>query len=44
MDRAHMAHKNLTSRDGFMVHVSFSSIGIITHNIININIWIGFKQ
>ena len=44
MDWAYMAHKILTSRGGFMVHISSSSIGIITHDIININIWIGFKQ
>ena len=39
-----MAREILTSRDGFMIHISFSSIGIITHDIININIWIGLKQ
>ena len=44
MDWAHMAHEILTSKGGFMVHISFSSIGIITHNVININIWIGLKQ
>ena len=44
MDRAHMAREILTSRGGFMVHISSSSIWIITHDIININIWIGFKQ
>ena len=44
MDWAHMACEILTSRDEFMVHVSFSSIGIITHDIININIWIGLTQ
>ena len=44
MDWAHMVRKILTSRGGFMVHISSSSIWIITHDIININIWIGFKQ
>ena len=34
----------LTSRGGFMSHISFSSIGIITQDIININIWIGLTQ
>ena len=41
---AHMAHKILTLRGRFMVHISSSSIEIITHDIININIWIGLKQ
>ena len=44
MDWTHMAREILTSRGGFMIHISFSSIGIITHDIININIWIGLKQ
>ena len=44
MDWAHMAREILTSRGKFMAHISFSSIGIITHDIININIWIGLKQ
>ena len=44
MDWAHMAHEILTSRGRFMVHISFSSIGIIIHDIININIWIRLKQ
>ena len=39
-----MAHKILTSRGEFMVHISSSSIWIITHDIININIWIELKQ
>ena len=30
MNWAHMAHKILTSRGGFRVHISSSSIGIIT--------------
>ena len=38
MDWAHMAQKILTLRGGFMVHIFFSLIGIITHDIININI------
>ena len=44
MDLAHMAREILTSRGGFMVHISSSLIGIITHDIININIWIRLKQ
>ena len=44
MDWAHMTHMTLTSRGGFLVHISSSSIGIITHNIIDINIWIKLKQ
>ena len=44
MDWTHMAIEILTSRGGFMIHISFSSIGIITHDIININIWIRLKQ
>ena len=44
MDWAHMACEILTSRGKFMAHIYFSSIGIITHDIININIWIGLKQ
>ena len=44
MDWAYMAREILISRGGFMVHISFSSIGIITQDIININIWIGLKQ
>ena len=44
MDWAHMAREILTSKGGFMAHISFSSIGIITHDIININIWIGLTQ
>ena len=39
-----MAREILTSRGRFMAHISFSSIGIITHDIINIDIWIGLKQ
>ena len=39
-----MTREILTSRGGFMVYISFSSIGIITHDIININIWIGLTQ
>ena len=39
-----MAYEILNSRGGFMVHISSSSIGIITYDIININIWIGLKQ
>ena len=39
-----MVHEILTLRSRFMVHISFSSIGIIPHDIININIWIGLKQ
>ena len=42
MDWAHMAFEILTSRGGFMVHIFFSSIGIITHDIINI--WIELKK
>ena len=44
MDLAHMASEILTLRGGFMAYISFSSIGIITHDIININIWIALKQ
>ena len=44
MDWAHMAREILTLRGRFMAHISFLSIGIITHDIININIWIGLKQ
>ena len=44
MDWAHMTREILTSRGGFMVHISFSLLRIITHDIININIWIGLKQ
>ena len=44
MDGAYMAREILTSRGGFIAHISFSSIGIITHDIININIWIGLTQ
>ena len=44
MDLAHMAHKILTSGGEFMVYISPSSIEIVTHDIININIWIGLKQ
>ena len=44
MDWAHMAREILTSRGRFMVHISSSSIGIITPQFININIWIGLKQ
>ena len=44
MDWAHMAREILISRGEFMAHISFSSIGIITHDIIDINIWIGLKQ
>ena len=44
MDWVHIAREILTSRGGFMVHISFSSIRIITHDIININIWIGLTQ
>ena len=44
MDWAHMAREILTSRGGFMIYISFSSIGIITHDIININIWIRLTQ
>ena len=44
MDWSHMTREILTSRGGFMVHISSSSIWIITHDIININIWIGLKQ
>ena len=39
-----MAREILTSRGGFMVHICFLSIGIITYNIINIDIWIGLTQ
>ena len=31
MDWAHIAREILTSRGRFMAHISFSSIGIITH-------------
>ena len=44
MDWAYMGRKILASRGGFMVHISSSSIWIITHDIININIWIELKQ
>ena len=44
MDLAHMTREILTSRGRFMVHISSSSIWIITHDIININIWIELKQ
>ena len=40
MNWAHIAHTIFTLRGGLMVHISSSSIGIITHDIININIWI----
>ena len=36
-----MAHKIITSRGRFMVHISSSSIGLMAYDIININIWIG---
>ena len=44
MNWAHIAHNIFTSRGRFMVHISSSSIGLMTHDIININIWIGLKQ
>ena len=46
MDWAHMAHKILTSRGGFMVQSPFHQLGfgIITYDIININMWIELKQ
>ena len=44
MDWARMTREILILRGGFMVYISFSSIGIITHDIININIWIRLKQ
>ena len=44
MDWAHMTREILTSKGEFMAHISFSSIGIITHDIININIWIELKH
>ena len=44
MNWAHMAHTIITLKGRFMVHILSSSIGIITHDIININIWIGLKQ
>ena len=39
-----MAHNIFTSRGEFMIHISSSSIGLMTHDIININIRIGLKQ
>ena len=44
MDWVHMACEILTSRGEFMAYISFSSTGIITHDIINIIIWIKLKQ
>ena len=44
MDWAYMACVILTSRGRLNSPISFSSIGIITHDIININKWIGLKQ
>ena len=39
-----MAHNIFTSRGEFMIHISSSSIGLMTYDIININIQIGLKQ
>ena len=44
MNWAHMAHKILTSRGGFMVHISSSSIGIITPRHDQHQLWIELKQ
>ena len=44
MDWAHMVREILTLRGRFMVHISSSSIWIITYDIININIWVELKQ
>jgi len=44
MNWAHIAHNIFTSSGRFMVHISSLSIGLMTHDIININIWIGLKQ
>ena len=41
---AHMAHNIFTSRGKFTIHISYSSNGLMTHNIININIWNRLKQ